>query len=106
VFLVVVQPIAEELVFRGVTYPALRASLGPLAGIVATSISYALFHLLTYTSAAMDVSTLWFTFALPLIEGLVLTLIRAYTGSTRAAIVGHMAFGLFAILKLITLSGG
>jgi membrane protease YdiL (CAAX protease family) len=102
VLMVIVQPLAEGIVFRGVLYPALRATFGVWTGIVACALAYAIFHFISYTSR-LDANTLWLTFALPYIEGLILTLIRAYTGSTRAAIFGHMAFGMFAVVKLISL---
>lgn len=102
-FMLMVQPIAEEVVFRGVMYPALRVTLGAWTGVLATILAHALFHFLAYSSADMNIDAIWLTLALPYIDALVLTLVRAYTGSTRAAIVGHMAFGLFAMVKVITL---
>lgn len=101
-FLVVLQPIAEELVFRGVAYPAFRAMYGAWFGLGAIIIIHALFHLITY---APDPPNIWYGFVAPLMAGAVITLTRAYTGSTRAAIVAHVAFGIFAVLKAFAIAG-
>ncbi len=106
--MVIVQPLAEELVFRGVALPPLRAALGPLPGLMACAALYGLFHLLIYPPQSASVGQLafiWYGFALPTLDGLVFSITRVVTGSTRAAIVAHAAFGLFAVLKLILLPG-
>jgi membrane protease YdiL (CAAX protease family) len=100
--LVVLQPIAEELVFRGVVYPALRANFGAWLGFGMVVVLYALFHLVAY---APQPPNLWYGFFMPLLVGAVITFTRAYTGSTRAAIIAHAAFGLFALLKAFAISG-
>jgi membrane protease YdiL (CAAX protease family) len=106
VFLVLMQPLAEELVFRGVTFPSLRSAFGPWTGLVLCAGFYAAFHLLAYPPPRPDDFTqLWYGLLLPFLDGLVFSSVRAYTGSTRAAIVAHAAFGLFAVLKAITLTG-
>jgi membrane protease YdiL (CAAX protease family) len=106
--MVIVQPLAEELVFRGVALPSLRASFGPVPGLIACALLYGLFHLLVYPPQYANVAQsafLWYGFALPALDGLVFSVTRVVTGSTRAAIVAHAAFGLFAVLKLILLPG-
>jgi membrane protease YdiL (CAAX protease family) len=100
--LLVAQPVAEELVFRGMFYPAARARLGPWPALVLTAAVYMLFHYVAYARPGLP---LWYALFAPLLAGLVLTGVRAYTGSTRAAIVAHAAFGLFALLKLLALVG-
>ena len=32
-------------------------------------------------------------------------MVRGYTNSTRASMAAHLAFGLFAVIKLLTLAG-
>jgi len=111
VFMVIVQPIAEELVFRGVTLPALRATFGGWAGILASAILYGVFHFVVYSptypalypDATRD-TALWYGLLLPSLDGLVFSLVRARAGSTRAAIIAHAAFGIFALLKLLYLA--
>ncbi len=109
VLMVLVQPLAEELVFRGVALPPLRAVLGPVPGLIACALIYGLFHLLIYppqyAASVPQSSFIWYGFALPALDGLVFSITRTVTGSTRAAIIAHAAFGLFAVLKLIVLPG-
>lgn len=104
-FLIVLQPIAEEIVFRGVLFPSLRIALGPLTGFAAISVFHAAFHLVAYAPAPGSFSLFWYAFIVPLLDALVITAVRADTGSTRAAIVAHAAFGLFAVLKALFIAG-
>jgi membrane protease YdiL (CAAX protease family) len=104
VFMVLGQPVAEELVFRGVALPALRTALGAWPGLVASTILYTVFHLAVYPPQTADTLGLWHGLAAPFISGLIFTSVRLYTGSTRAAIVTHAAFSLFALANLLTIS--
>ncbi|MEP7292039.1 MAG: type II CAAX endopeptidase family protein [Chloroflexota bacterium] len=108
-FLVVVQPIAEGLVFRGVALPAIRTLLGAWGGLLATAVIVGVFHMLIYppnynTTSAL--TPLWYGLLVPVLEAIFFSLVRANTGSTRVSIAAHAAFGLFAVLKLLTLAGG
>lgn len=104
--LVLFQPLAEELMFRGLIYPALRTGLGAWVGFFATAILYAAFHLFTYTTTPQsNFPFTWYVLLLPLLNGLYLTAVRAYTRSTRAAIVAHVGLGIFAILRALVLAG-
>ena len=46
--LVVLQPIADTLVFQAVVLPSLRWRLGPWRGVIATCLLYVLLHALVY----------------------------------------------------------
>lgn len=105
-FMVVMQPAAEEVIFRGVIFPALRKASGVWLGLAINALLYAVFHLLAYLpQGAPDDASMWYGFVVPLVGGLFFSAVRAYTGSTRAAIAAHAAFGLFALVKAITLAG-
>jgi membrane protease YdiL (CAAX protease family) len=95
-FMIAIQPAAEELVFRGVLFPTLRSAFGGSLGWLLSALAYAGFHLLIYTSNPGDV---WFTLVTPLLAGLFIGGVRAHTRSTWAAIAAHMGFGIFALLK-------
>lgn len=106
ILMVIVQPVAEELVLRGVMFPALRSSLGAWTGLLMSAIFHAAFHLLAYTAFQLNgLTTVWYVLVVPFLDGLVISCIRAYTGSTRAAIIAHAAFGVFYVLKALTLVG-
>ena len=111
-FLVLLQPISEELLFRGYAFPWLRSAFGAWMGLVLCAALGALFHALIYPPDYSAVApgtgpfpALWFGIALPFLSGLIISMTRATTGSTRAAIVAHAGFGLFAVLKLLALAG-
>lgn len=107
-FLVVAQPLGEELVFRGVALPAIRSALGGWGGLIVTSVAYGVFHWIAYTpSYSPQYGTFapyWYGLIAPMIAGLVYGIVRISGGSTRAAIAAHAAFGLFAIIKLLVLA--
>jgi membrane protease YdiL (CAAX protease family) len=97
------QPVSEELAFRGVAFPALRAMFGGIAGWLLSAALYGGFHYLAFapTPTAGSFASIWYGLLVPLIEGLLFGIVRAGTGSTRAAMFAHAAFGLFAIAKLL-----
>jgi membrane protease YdiL (CAAX protease family) len=105
VFMVVLQPIAEELVFRGIMLPSLRNAVGAWPGYILSAILYALFHTLAFSPVTNDFNGFWYSQIVPFIAGLIFGAVRLYTGSTRAAILAHVGFGLFAVVKVITLVG-
>jgi membrane protease YdiL (CAAX protease family) len=103
IFLVLLQPIAEELIFRGMMFPAMSAALGGGLGFFATALFHGMFHFLAYAPPPDEQSVfVWYGFVLPFLHGIVLTGIRALTDSTRVSMVAHAMFGIFAVLKVIT----
>lgn len=105
--MVLVQPVAEELVFRGVAFPALRAALGPWPGFGMTAVFHAVFHLVAYAppGGGSDFSLVWYTLLLPFLDALFLGWVRAYTGSTRAAMVAHAGLGAFLVMRAFIFAG-
>ncbi len=104
-FVVLVQPVAEELVFRGLLFPALRTAQNVWAALIVSSMLYALFHQMLYTYPTSFDGMWWYTLTEPLLIGLVLGVVRAATRSTTAAIIAHMGVGVFALLKLLLIAG-
>lgn len=106
-FLAVFQPVGEGLVFRGVLFPALRTALGAWGGLLFTAVFHAVFHLLAYAPAGGGASfaLTWYSLLLPFLNGLYLAGVRAYTGSTRAAIIAHAGLGAFAVLRALFFAG-
>ncbi|MCA0458425.1 MAG: CPBP family intramembrane metalloprotease [Chloroflexi bacterium] len=106
-FMVFLQPIAEGLVFQGMLLPSLRSTISPWAGFILTAVAYTLFHFVAYQSVTNDDRfLLWGWVLSPFISATIYNAVRVYTGSTRAAILTHMAFGLFAVVKMLTLVSG
>ncbi len=103
VFMAVAQPAAEELVFRGVAQPALRQALGAWPGYLLTAVLYALFHVIAYSPSQPGADFLAYGLLLPLVNGVIFGAVRLVTGSTRAAVLAHAAFGAFAVLKVLAL---
>lgn len=105
IFMSLLQPIAEGLVFQGLLLPSLRAALGAWPGYILSAAAYGLFHFVAYPPVTTDFAGLWYGLLAPLLGGLIFGAVRLYSGSTRAAILTHAAFGLFAVVKLLTLAG-
>ncbi len=104
-FMVVLQPLAEGLVFQGLLLPSLRATIASWPGFILSVAAYTMFHFVTFQPppTASTIALVWIGIIQPLISGLIFAAVRVYTGSTRAAVLTHMAFGLFAVIKLLTL---
>lgn len=107
VFMVILQPVADGLIFQGLLLPSLRARLGAWPGFVLSAVLYGVVHFLAYQppDSLGTAAIIWMGLIGPAIAGLIYNSMRVYTGSTRAAILTHMAFGLFAVIKLLTLMG-
>ncbi|MBK9123390.1 MAG: CPBP family intramembrane metalloprotease [Chloroflexi bacterium] len=104
--MVVFQPVAEGLVFRGVAYPALRATLGPVQGFLITALWYGIFHLVAYsTPGGADWIAWWYTLILPVLAGIYIGAVRAVTGSTRASMFAQAGLGMFFFVRALTLVG-
>jgi membrane protease YdiL (CAAX protease family) len=108
---ILIQPIAEELLFRGMVLPAARAALGGWAGLILTAVASGAFHWLVYTPSItltpeMNALTpYWYGFIAPTLAALVYSVARIGTRSTRGAIAAHIAFGAFALIKLLIITG-
>jgi membrane protease YdiL (CAAX protease family) len=102
IFMILLQPLAEELVFRGLMFPAFRGMFGVWVGFWMVIIFHTLFHFLAYLPVTSDNTIiLWYGAGLPFLHATFITAVRGYTGSTRAAWVAHAVFGAFAIIKTI-----
>jgi len=91
----VLQPIGEEILLRGMLYPSLAAPLGNVRAIVlTTAISIGL-------SIILAGPGLWYAAIQPALMSLVITTLRAHTRSTQMAIVARAMFGLFFVLSAL-----
>jgi membrane protease YdiL (CAAX protease family) len=88
-FALLVAPIAEEICFRGLLYPALRHRLGRVVAILLTSVAFALIH---------QPPTTWVPIA---ILGAVLAYLVEGTGSILPAIAAHAVFNAITVAELL-----
>jgi CAAX protease family protein len=84
----IVAPIAEEIAFRGVLYPWLRARLGVPGGMVASATCFALLHGVVMLIPAL------------VVVGTALAWIAERSGSILPSAITHSAFNVFMILLL------
>lgn len=75
-------PLVEEVVYRGILYPAFERTLGISKAIVLVSLLFGLVHIPQYYPSGV---TIFLIFALSVI----LTIIRAYTGNLFPCIIIH-----------------
>lgn len=89
-------PIAEELVYRGILYSALRKLVGAIGAVVLVLGLFTLVHVPQY----------WPNYGVVLAVGLLsvsLTIIRAYTGRLMPCVLIHLVFnGIQALILLFT----
>jgi membrane protease YdiL (CAAX protease family) len=82
---IVLAPLGEETLFRGMLYTSLRDRFGFTAAAVVSSVCFALLHLLPLHLLAL------------LGVGLVLTILRERTGSLLAPIIAHIGLNAITI---------
>ena len=105
--LVLLQPVAETLVFQAILLPSLRWHFGPRAGVLVTGLGFTLLHLVVFSSAnrAIYVNP-WYDIAYPLLTALAFCLLKVYSGSTSAVIIARMGAGLIFLLTALALVSG
>jgi len=92
---IVTAPVVEEIVYRGILYPAINGVLGSAAAIGLVSLFFAAVHFLQYKNnlAVIGVITL---------VSITLTAVRAYTRRLLPCLVIHLVFnGIQAIIILL-----
>lgn len=97
---VLVAPLVEETIFRGFLYPIIARRTGITAGIVITGTLFGMLH-------AVQLWGGWGQIALLILVGIVLTWVRARTGTVTASYFVHLGYnGLQLLGYLIYLAGG
>ena len=98
-FAVLTAPLVEEVVYRGVMYPALARKMGRIAAILAVSALFLLVHADQYAGAPaimVPLGTL----------SLALTILRAYSGSLLPSFALHLVFNGFQVILILITGGG
>ncbi len=96
VFGCTVAPFVEELLFRGMLYPALAQRVGMVAAVAITAAGFMLLH-------ALQLAFAWAPLLILFAVGAVLTLVRARTGSVGASFLVHAGYN-FTIFLLVWFS--
>ena len=105
--LILLQPLAETLVFQAVMLPSLRWTLGPWGGVIATTALYTAIHSLVFSAAqGTSYDAFWFGIVYPALTGVAFCLFKVYTASSSAVLIGRMAAGLIFFLTALALFGG
>lgn len=92
-FAVLVAPLMEEMIFRGVLYSIFEDQVGRVFAIVSTAVLFAGLHIPEYRGA-------WNHLFLLLIVGLVFSLARGLTGSLVPSVILHTAYNLTQLVTL------
>ena len=85
IFGITIAPIVEEMFFRGLLYSALERRVGMTAGIIITALAFALLH-------SAQLANSWSPLAVLFTVGLVLTIVRARSGSVAASVLLHVGY--------------
>ncbi len=105
--LVLLQPVAETLVFQAVMLPALRWKLGAWGGVCATVVLCTALHLLVFSAAYGETyDSFWYGIIYPALTSLAFCCLRVYSGSSFAVIIGRAAAGLIFLLTALVLFSG
>lgn len=104
--LVVLQPIAETLVFQALVLPSLRWRLGPWRGLIATCLLYNLLHALVYFAPYQATyAAFWHGLAYPLLLCLTFSLLKIYSDSSLTVLIARISAGAVFLLTALALSG-
>jgi len=91
VFAITLGPLMEELFFRGFLYPVIARRTGVAAAVLATSVAFGFIH-------AAQLAFAWGLVLIIFVVGLVLTLVRAKTGSVAASFVVHVTYNTTLVI--------
>jgi uncharacterized protein len=96
-FGVLIAPFAEEVLFRGLLFPALTRRIGVLLSLIATSVFFGVVH-------AQQLAGAWIQIACIVVVGFALTLVRWRFRSLASSTLVHVGYNgtLFATLFLQT----
>lgn len=99
IFAVTFGPFMEELFFRGLLYPVLERRLGMFWGVILTAAPFAMMHMFQYGYA-------WGVVLLIFIMGIVVTIVRAQTGSVAASFLVHVGYNAMEMFALMLATDG
>ena len=96
---ILVAPLVEETIFRGFLYPLLARQFGVPVGIVVTGLVFGLMH-------AAQLWGGWTQIGLLVGVGIVLSWVRARTGTVAASYLVHLGYNSLLFLGFVIATGG
>lgn len=87
-------PLVEEVIYRGILYPALQRAMGAVWGVVSVTFLFLAVHYWQYKNNISVLATIG-------ILSLALTLVRAYTGRLLPCFIIHLVFNGLQSLYII-----
>ena len=103
--LILLQPIAESLVFHAVVLPSLRWNFGPWIGVFMTSLLFTGLHLVVFSAANRGLYiNFWYDNVYPFVTGFAFSMLKVYSDSTSAVIISRMGAGLMFFLTGLALT--
>ena len=96
---VLVAPLVEETIFRGYLYPVLARTFGISFGVIFTGMLFGLVH-------SMQLSGGYGQIGLLMIVGIVLTYVRARTGTVLAPFLLHLGYNSLLFVAFYFATGG
>lgn len=100
-FIILVQPIVESLIFSGIALPRLRASLGGWIGLITTILLFAMYYYLVFGARGTGSIVLWYGAIYPLVVGFTLGAVRIWSKSTLASILAHLGIGITVLIIMV-----
>lgn len=96
---ILLAPLVEETIFRGYIYPVIARSWGVTAGVLVTGMLFGLMHAQQLRGGTAQIVLLMWV-------GVVLTWVRAKTGTVLASYLVHLSYNSFLFLGLYAATGG
>jgi len=96
---VLVAPLVEETVFRGYIYPVVARRFGVVTGVLGTGALFGMAH-------AVQLWGGWGQIALLMVVGIVLTYVRARTGTVLASYFFHLGYNTILFAGFYFATGG
>lgn len=101
--LILLQPLAETLVFQAVLLPRLRWSFGPWAGVIGTSAAFTAMYHIVYVAPFGLYRDLWNGIVFPLAIGILFCLLKVFARSSLVVLIARMGAGLIFLLTALAL---
>jgi len=98
-FGIVVAPLVEETMFRGFLYPVIARRFGMATGVVITGALFGAMH-------AQQLWGGWGQIVLLILVGILLTWVRARTGTVAASYLVHLGYNTLLFLGFFAATGG